>query len=163
MIKWAFIRSRRAYQASFASVRLFLIFSGDAAPVSCARSRYFAANKVLAAARLRRRIGEYGVSKRHPGISNNYYYTIIILAQQINHHVLSRPKKRYHIQKGLWTAPRSTKKLPECSFAADQASQITEIEYLTPELLPDIPELKFTMVDIRCRDNTGRQFHVFFF
>jgi predicted transposase/invertase (TIGR01784 family) len=39
-------------------------------------------------------------------------------------------------------------------------SPITEIEYLNPELLPDIPELKFTMVDMRCRDKTGRQFLV---
>jgi predicted transposase/invertase (TIGR01784 family) len=41
-----------------------------------------------------------------------------------------------------------------------QDSEITEIEYLPAELLPDISELKNTIVDIRCRDNKGRQFLV---
>ena len=41
-----------------------------------------------------------------------------------------------------------------------QDSEITEIEYLPAELLPDISELKNTIVDIRCRDSKGRQFIV---
>lgn len=37
---------------------------------------------------------------------------------------------------------------------------ILEIEYLNNELLPDIPQLKNTIVDIRCIDSRGRQFLV---
>ncbi len=41
------------------------------------------------------------------------------------------------------------------------ASQpIVHIEYLDPELLPDLPMFKSTVVDIRCRDISGRQFLV---
>jgi predicted transposase/invertase (TIGR01784 family) len=38
--------------------------------------------------------------------------------------------------------------------------KVTDIEYLNPELLPDITVLKNTIVDIRCRDASGRQFLV---
>jgi predicted transposase/invertase (TIGR01784 family) len=38
--------------------------------------------------------------------------------------------------------------------------QVTGIEYINPELLPDITPLKNTVVDIRCRDAAGRQFLV---
>ncbi len=38
--------------------------------------------------------------------------------------------------------------------------EIVEIEYLTPELLPDNLEQKNSIVDVRCKDNEGRQFIV---
>jgi len=34
---------------------------------------------------------------------------------------------------------------------------ITEIEYMPSEILPDLPKLKNTIVDIRCKDRKGRQ------
>ena len=34
------------------------------------------------------------------------------------------------------------------------------MEYLTPELVPENPLRKFSIVDVRCRDNRGRQFLV---
>lgn len=37
---------------------------------------------------------------------------------------------------------------------------IVDIEYLNNEILPDIPQLKNSVVDIRCRDEEGRQFLV---
>lgn len=37
---------------------------------------------------------------------------------------------------------------------------IVEIEYFNNEMLPDIPQLKNTLVDIRCKDTSGRQFLV---
>jgi predicted transposase/invertase (TIGR01784 family) len=37
---------------------------------------------------------------------------------------------------------------------------IVDIDYLNNELLPDIPQLKNSVVDIRCRDKAGRQFLV---
>ena len=38
--------------------------------------------------------------------------------------------------------------------------EIEEIEYLTPELVPDTPLKKNSIVDVRCRDRRGRQFIV---
>lgn len=38
--------------------------------------------------------------------------------------------------------------------------KITSIEYLTPELVPDDPLHKDTIVDVRCKDQNGRQFIV---
>ena len=37
---------------------------------------------------------------------------------------------------------------------------IQSLEYLSPELVPNIPEMKNTIVDVRCTDNNGRQFIV---
>ncbi|WP_111446849.1 Rpn family recombination-promoting nuclease/putative transposase [Breznakibacter xylanolyticus] len=37
---------------------------------------------------------------------------------------------------------------------------IEELEYLSPELVPEITVLKRTIVDVRCRDQKGRQFIV---
>ena len=37
---------------------------------------------------------------------------------------------------------------------------IVELEYLSPELVPEIPILKRTIVDVRCKDKSGRQFIV---
>ena len=38
--------------------------------------------------------------------------------------------------------------------------QIKEIEYLPPELVPETPLKKNTIVDVRCKDQAGRQFLV---
>ena len=38
--------------------------------------------------------------------------------------------------------------------------KIQSLEYLTPEQTPDIPVLKHTIVDVKCRDQRGRQFIV---
>jgi len=37
---------------------------------------------------------------------------------------------------------------------------VQSIEYLSPELVPDIPLFKNSIVDVRCKDNHGRQFIV---
>lgn len=42
----------------------------------------------------------------------------------------------------------------------DEAHKIVSIEYLPAELIPDIPEKKNSIVDVRCKDLTGRQFIV---
>ncbi len=42
----------------------------------------------------------------------------------------------------------------------DNGQQITDIEYLPAELTPDQPLRKNSIVDVRCRDTTGRQFIV---
>ena len=37
---------------------------------------------------------------------------------------------------------------------------IVELEYLTPEQAPEVPGMKFSVVDVRCKDSKGRQFLV---
>ena len=42
----------------------------------------------------------------------------------------------------------------------DPDGQITEVQYLSPEMVPDNPGKKYSVVDVRCRDQQGRQFIV---
>ncbi|MDR1342552.1 MAG: Rpn family recombination-promoting nuclease/putative transposase [Prevotellaceae bacterium] len=42
----------------------------------------------------------------------------------------------------------------------DEDQEVVEIEYETGEMLPQLEILKFSIVDVRCTDNTGRQFIV---
>ncbi len=42
----------------------------------------------------------------------------------------------------------------------DESQYIEELHYATPALLPILPELKHSIVDVHCRDNTGRRFIV---
>ncbi|PTX99358.1 hypothetical protein DB346_15985 [Verrucomicrobia bacterium LW23] len=42
----------------------------------------------------------------------------------------------------------------------EQHERIDSLEYLTPEQTPEIPVIKHTIVDVRCRDVSGRQFIV---
>ena len=38
--------------------------------------------------------------------------------------------------------------------------QVESIEYLSPEMLPPVPDGKFSIVDVNCKDKRGRQFIV---
>ena len=42
----------------------------------------------------------------------------------------------------------------------DADGQIESVEYLTPEMVPDNPAKKNSIVDVRCKDQQGRQFIV---
>ena len=42
----------------------------------------------------------------------------------------------------------------------DPGQEVQAVEYLPPELVPETPLRKDTVVDVRCRDNRGRQFLV---
>ena len=42
----------------------------------------------------------------------------------------------------------------------NKGEEIESVEYLTPELVPENPLRKFSIVDVRCKDNRGRQFIV---
>ncbi len=42
----------------------------------------------------------------------------------------------------------------------DEDGQITSVEYLTPEMVPENPGKKDSVVDVRCHDQQGRQFIV---
>nr|MCR5569031.1 Rpn family recombination-promoting nuclease/putative transposase [Paludibacteraceae bacterium] len=39
-------------------------------------------------------------------------------------------------------------------------AKVVDIEYLPPELVPDSPLKKYSIVDVRCKDDHGRQFIV---
>ena len=41
-----------------------------------------------------------------------------------------------------------------------EKEQISSIEYLTPELVPQTPLRKYSIVDVRCKDELGREFLV---
>ena len=41
-----------------------------------------------------------------------------------------------------------------------KGEEIQSVEYLTPEMVPDNPLRKFSIVDVRCKDQRGRQFIV---
>jgi len=41
-----------------------------------------------------------------------------------------------------------------------EGQQIVELEYISPEMIPETFLEKFTSVDVRCKDNKGRQFLV---
>ena len=42
----------------------------------------------------------------------------------------------------------------------DEGKQIEHVEYMTPEMVPDNPEKKYSIVDVRCRETGGRHFIV---
>lgn len=42
----------------------------------------------------------------------------------------------------------------------DEDGQITSVEYLSPEMVPENPAKKYSVVDVRCTDQMGRQFIV---
>jgi len=42
----------------------------------------------------------------------------------------------------------------------DEGKQIEHVEYLTPEMVPENPGKKFSIVDVRCRETGGRHFIV---
>ncbi|MDR1886283.1 MAG: Rpn family recombination-promoting nuclease/putative transposase, partial [Prevotellaceae bacterium] len=42
----------------------------------------------------------------------------------------------------------------------EEHRQIVSLQYSPPEFIPEIPVLKDSIVDVRCTDNTGRQFIV---
>ncbi|MCR8919456.1 Rpn family recombination-promoting nuclease/putative transposase, partial [Bacteroides sp. ET225] len=42
----------------------------------------------------------------------------------------------------------------------EEGEEITELEYLPAEMVPDNPLRKNSIVDVRCRDNRGRHFIV---
>jgi hypothetical protein len=37
----------------------------------------------------------------------------------------------------------------------EEGQIVTSIEYLPPELVPEIPIIKSSIVDVRCKDNNG--------
>ena len=70
------------------------------------------------------------------------------------------PKNDLTFKKVFGQHPHLLRSLLNAMLPLPAGRQVVSLEYLPPELVPDIPVLKNTIVDVRCTDNTGRQFIV---
>ena len=56
--------------------------------------------------------------------------------------------------------PDLTRSFLNALLPLEAGEEIESIEYLPAELVPENPVRRFSIVDVRCRDNRGRQFIV---
>lgn len=70
------------------------------------------------------------------------------------------PKNDLTFKRVFGEHPRVLKSFLNALLPLPEDAPIEELEYLPPELVPDIPILKNTIVDVRCRDTQGRVFLV---
>lgn len=70
------------------------------------------------------------------------------------------PKADLTFKKVFGEHPDLVMSLLNALLPLDDGQEITDIEYLPAEIVPDNPLRKNSIVDVRCRDNAGRQFLV---
>ncbi len=70
------------------------------------------------------------------------------------------PKNDLTFKKVFGQHPHLLKSFLNALLPLPEGSFIESLEYLTAEMVPEIPLLKHTIVDVRCKDNHGRQFIV---
>ncbi|MFV0505574.1 MAG: Rpn family recombination-promoting nuclease/putative transposase, partial [Bacteroidales bacterium] len=70
------------------------------------------------------------------------------------------PKNDLTFKKIFGEHPHLVKSLLNALLPLEDGQQIEDIEYLPAELVPEIYGLKDSIVDVRCKDNRGRQFIV---
>jgi predicted transposase/invertase (TIGR01784 family) len=70
------------------------------------------------------------------------------------------PKNDLTFKKIFGQHPHLLKSFLNAILPLDEDQQIESLEYLPVELVPEIPLLKHSIVDVRCKDNKGRQFIV---
>jgi len=70
------------------------------------------------------------------------------------------PKNDLTFKKIFGEHPDLLMSLLNALMPLDEGQEIVEIEYLPAELVPEIPEFKNSIVDVRCIDNRNRQFIV---
>jgi len=99
------------------------------------------------------------VKTRATGKSRGIAKTCVLLAKNRPMRYLD-PKNDLTFKKVFGQHPHLLKSLLNALLPLPEGRQVTELEYLPAELVPDIPVLKNTIVDVRCQDNTGRQFIV---
>ena len=73
-------------------------------------------------------------------------------------HALSRSKKRPHLPKGIRATSPFTEEFLNAMLPLDVP--IRDLEYLPADMVPEIPLLKHSIVDVRCVDEKERQFIV---
>ena len=70
------------------------------------------------------------------------------------------PKADVTFKKVFGEHPDLVMSLLNALLPLDDSQQIQQVEYLTPEMVPDNPGKKNSIVDVRCKDTMGRQFIV---
>ena len=70
------------------------------------------------------------------------------------------PKNDLVFKKIFGGHPNLVKSLLNALMPLKEGQLIETVEYLPTELVPSIPEMKDSIVDVRCKDNYGRQFIV---
>ena len=70
------------------------------------------------------------------------------------------PKNDLTFKKVFGQHPHLLKSFLNAILPLEENQVIESLEYIPAELVPDIPFMKHTIVDVRCKDNTGRQFIV---
>jgi predicted transposase/invertase (TIGR01784 family) len=70
------------------------------------------------------------------------------------------PKNDLTFKKIFGQHPHLLKSFLNAILPLDEDQLIESLEYLPQELVPEIPLLKHSIVDVRCKDNKGRQFIV---
>ena len=70
------------------------------------------------------------------------------------------PKNDLTFRKIFGEHPKIMKSFLNSILPLKEGQQIVELSYLEPELIPELPSLKRSIVDVNCIDNIGRQFIV---
>lgn len=70
------------------------------------------------------------------------------------------PKADLTFKKVFGEHPDLVMSLLNALLPLDEGKQIEHVEYLTPEMVPDNPGKKNSIVDVRCRETGGRHFIV---
>ncbi|MFV0366735.1 MAG: Rpn family recombination-promoting nuclease/putative transposase, partial [Mangrovibacterium sp.] len=70
------------------------------------------------------------------------------------------PKNDLTFKRIFGDHPNLVMSLLNALLPLEEDQKIESVEYLTPELAPEIPRLKDSIVDVRCKDNRGRHFIV---
>jgi predicted transposase/invertase (TIGR01784 family) len=70
------------------------------------------------------------------------------------------PKNDLTFKKVFGQHPHLLKSFLNALLPLDEGQVIESLEYLPAELVPEIPHIKNSIVDVRCKDNYGRQFIV---
>lgn len=70
------------------------------------------------------------------------------------------PKNDLTFKKVFGQHPHLLKSFLNAMLPLPAGSYIESLEYLPTEMVPETPLMKYSIVDVRCKDNTGRQFIV---
>jgi predicted transposase/invertase (TIGR01784 family) len=70
------------------------------------------------------------------------------------------PKNDLTFKKVFGQHPHLLRSFLNALLALSEGTYIESLEYLPAELVPEIPIMKHSIVDVRCKDNRGRQFIV---
>lgn len=70
------------------------------------------------------------------------------------------PKNDLTFKKVFGEHPHLLKSFLNAMLPLDEGGEIESLEYLPTEMAPQIPAMKNTIVDVRCKDKNGRQFIV---